>query len=68
MAFLTFLISLLALLMALDNRRSLVELKRRHRQITHKAKDLAPSKQGEREFPPRNLRIAVSPIPSAEDQ
>ena len=44
MAFLTFLISLLALLMALDNRRSLVELKRGHRQITNKAKDLAPGK------------------------
>ena len=54
--------------MALDNRRSLVELKRRHRQITHKAKDLAPSKQGEAEFPHETSRIAVSPIPSAEDQ
>ena len=70
MAFLTFLISLLALLMALDNRRSLVELKRRHRQITHKAKDLAPSKQGEAGVPstkPQGLQYHPSQVPKTND-
>ena len=70
MAFLTFLISLLALLMALDNRRSLVELKRRYRQITHKAKDLAPGKQGEAgvlSTKPQGLRYHPSQVPKTND-
>ena len=56
--------------MALDNRRSLVELKRRHRQITHKAKDLALASKGRREFPstkPQGLQYHPSQMPKTND-
>ena len=70
MAFLTFLISLLALFIALDNRRSLVELKKRHWQITDKDKDLASGKQGEAGVPstkPQVLRYHASQVPKTND-